>query len=263
MGRSLITDYFDSFRDPSFWMYSTWLEIVTKYRKSRLGLFWALFPPILYTFGVGWFFAHLQRTDPLLFIPHLGIGYVVFRLVTVSLNEATTAYSSHSGFILDGRTRLTDYVLRVAAKASFYVLVAAPVLVVALAVSPAFHWSGLATLIPAILLVLLNIAWMGIVVSIIGARFHDMYELMGSVLMFSFLFTPILWTAEHAPIDSLRGGIARANPLFHLVEVVRAPLLGVDIEPLTLIYLPCLLVAGWGLAMFLYRRYARFVPVWI
>lgn len=263
MRRSLVADYADSFRDPGFWTYSTWLEIVTKYRKSRLGLFWAFFPPALYTFGVGWFYAHMQGSEALRFIPHLGIGYVVFRLVTVSLNESTTAYASHASFILDGRTRLTDYVLRVAAKAAFYFLIATPVIAVALASSPAFHLISLLTLLPALALVLLNIAWMGIVVSIIGARFQDMYELTGSVLMFSFLFTPILWTADQAPVDTLRGGIARANPLFHLVEIVRAPLLGERIEPLTWIYLPCLLVVGWTIAVLVYRRYARFVPVWI
>ena len=263
MERSLFRDYRDSLRHPEFWIYATWLELVTKYRQSRLGMFWAFLPPMLYAFGVGWFFASMQGSSASTFIAHLGIGYVVFRLVTVSLNEAATVFSGHSSFILDGRVRLTDYVLRVIAKASFYFVVAMPVMAVALAISPAFNPWGLLVLPFSVLLVLVNIAWMGVLIGVIGARLSDIYQLVGSILMFSFLFTPIIWYAEQAPITTMRGAIARANPLFHLVEIVRAPLLGEPIERMTYIYLAVMLVIGGGLATLVYRRYARFVPIWI
>lgn len=263
MSRNLLHDYLDTLRSPAFWMYATWLDLVTKYRRSRLGMFWAFFPPVLYTFGVGSFFAHLQGEEAGKFVAHLGIGYMIFRFVTVSLSEATTTYAGHANFILDGRTRLTDYILRVVAKALFYFVLAIPVMACALAISPDFQWIGLVTLLPALALVILNVAWMGAVVSVIGARLQDVYELIGSALMFSFLFTPILWTAASAPPDTLRGAIARANPLFHLVEIVRAPLLGEPIERLTYTYLAVLTMVGWLGAIVVYRRYARFVPMWI
>ncbi|MCL6712232.1 ABC transporter permease [Pseudomonas sp. R2.Fl] len=263
MTRSLFRDYRDSLRFPEFWIYATWLELVTKYRKARLGLFWAFLPPVLYAFGVGWFFGHLQGADPRDFIPHLGIGYVVFRLVTVAVSESTTACASHASFILDGRTRLTDYVLRVVAKALFYFILAIPVLIVALAISHNTHAIGLLTVLPALVVVLLNIAWMGIIVAVIGARLPDVNQLVGSVLMFSFLFTPIIWQAQQIPLGTLRGTIARANPLFHMVEIIRAPLLGEPLEHLTYWYLLAMTIAGWLIAAWVYRKYARFVPMWI
>lgn len=263
MTHQLARDYLRSFRHPEFWIYATWLDLVTKYRRSRLGMFWAFFPPVMYTFGVGAFFARLQSVPAASFIPHLGVGYLVFRLVTVSLSESTTTLAGHANFILDGRVRMTDYVLRVVAKALFYFVLGLPVVSVALVLSPDFRWIGLLTVVPALLLVFLNIAWMGSVVSVIGARLQDIHELVGSALMFSFLFTPILWEASSAPADTLRGGIARANPLFHLVEIVRAPLLGEPIEPWTYAYLAVFTCAGWLVAMVVYRKYARFVPLWI
>lgn len=261
--RSLLKDYSASVRDPGFWIYSTWLELVTKYRRSRLGLVWALLPPVLYMFGVGGFYAHLQGYDAWKFMPHLGMGYVLFRVVTVSLSESTSAYSAHSSFILDGRVRLTDYLLRVMAKALFYLAMAMPALTVMLALNPHFNPVGLLMAIPAFGIVLLNIGWMAVVVSVLGARLQDVHEFIGSALMFSFLFTPIIWSADQAPIETFRGGVARVNPLFHLVEVVRAPLLGEPVERLTYFYLAGMLVFGWIIAAFIYRRYARYVPVWV
>jgi len=263
MSRSLIGDYIDSFRNPGFWTYSTWLELVTKYRRSRLGLFWALCPAVIYMFGVGGFFGHLQGHDPRVFIPHLGIGYVVFRLITISLSESTTTLPAHASFILDGRVRLTDYILRIVAKALFYFGMSLPAVLLAVLMSPQFRIEGLLAAIPAFVLVMLNIGWMGAIGAVLGARLQDVHELIGSILMFSFLFTPIIWFSSQAPIDTLRGAIARANPLFHMVESIRAPLLGEPIETSTYIYLMVMLVGGWLVASFIYRRYARYVPVWV
>ncbi len=263
MSRSLIGDYIDSFRNPGFWTYSTWLELVTKYRRSRLGLFWALCPALIYMFGIGGFFGYLQGHSAAGFIPHLGIGYVLFRLITISLSECTTAFQGHASFIMDGRVRLTDYILRVVAKALFYFVMALPAVAVALLMSPTFHPMGIFTALPFFLMVLLNIGWMGAVVAVLGARLQDVHELIGSILMFSFLFTPIIWYADQAPIDTVRGMIARANPLYHMIESVRAPLLGEPVEQLTYFYLAAMLVFGWLAASFVYRRYARYVPVWV
>jgi ABC-2 type transport system permease protein/lipopolysaccharide transport system permease protein len=263
MKRNLFADYRDSLRFPEFWMYATWLGIVTKYRKSRLGMFWAIAPSALYTFGIGGFYGFLQHISPRTFAAHMGIGYVTFRFITVSLSEATSACSAHASFILDGRVRLTDYVLRVMAKALFYFVCALPVLAVATVISPHFHPEGLVAAIPGLVMVLLNVAWMGVILAIIGARLTDVHELIGSILMFSFLFTPIIWKASQMPAGTVRGTVARINPLFHMVEAVRAPILGELIEPSTYLYLIVMLAAGWLLTFLVYRRYARYVPLWV
>lgn len=263
MGRSLWRDYRDSMSYPEFWIYAMWLDLLSKYRRSRLGLAWAFVPPILYAFGIGAFYAVIGNQPPSRIIPHVGLGYIIYRLVTASLSECTTAFSSHAGFIQDGRVRFTDYILRVIAKALFYLLISIPVIAAALIISPDFHSVGLATLFPAIALVLLNLAWMGALVAVLGARLPDVHELIGSIMMVSFLFTPILWRADQAPFNTLQGFIARLNPLFHLVEVVRAPLLGEPIGRSTFVYLALMTLAGWMIAGWVYRRYARFVPIWI
>lgn len=263
MNRSLIRDYVEALRYPGFWIYSTWLEVVTRHRRTRLGLLWALMPPVLYAFGLGGFLARVQGSDPSEFIAHICIGYVIFRFITVALSEATTACIAHASFILDGRVRLTDYVLRVIAKALFYLLLSTPVVAVALYMSPTFQWEGLFVVIPALILVILNIAWMGVIATIIGARMPDASELVGSALMVSFLFTPIVWHISQTPPGTIRGAIARANPLFHFMEIVRAPLLGEPIERLTYIYLAVLLPVGSALAVWVYRRFARYVPLWV
>ncbi len=261
--RSLWRDLASSLRTPEFWALSSWLDIVVRYRQSRLGLLWVLAPSFAYIWGLGAMFADLQGQAIPVFIAHVGVGYCIFRLVNLTLTESTIAFLAASPFILDGHVRLTDFVLRVLAKALFYFAMSLPALVPALAIAPGLQLDGLALATLTLPLVLANALWIGIVFSLVGSRFPDMGQLVTTVFMFAFLFTPIIWHAGSMPVDTVRGLVVRANPLFHMVEIVRAPMLGEAIEPLTLWYMAALSILGWLVAAAAYRRWARFVPLWV
>lgn len=261
--RSLLPDLGASFRNPEFWALSGWLDIVVKYRQSRLGIFWLLAPAVVYVWGIGGFFASMQHVPVGHFAAYVALGYAVFRIVNTVVIESTTAFASAGAFIMDGHVRLTDFVLRVLAKALFYFAVSLPVILVALALYPELHWEGFLLALGSFPLVLANALWIGIVFALVGARFPDLSQFIGNVFMFAFLLTPIIWHADSMPAGSVRGTLMRFNPLFHMVEVVRAPVLGGQVEAATLYYLGAMTVLGWLLAIVAYRRYARFVPIWI
>ena len=252
-----------SFQQPEFWAYSSWLDIVIRYRRSRLGVLWMLLPPLLYVGGIGYFYGRLMGADLSKFIPHMGIGYVMFRMAAMVINESASVLAGHQSFILDGHVRLTDFVLRVLAKALFYFCAALPVVLVAVAMDPQVGLAGALLSVAGLVLAIVNLLWIGLVVSLIGARYPDTYELMGSIFIFAFIVTPILWSADLVPADSMRGQLIRANPLYHLIEIVRAPLLGEPLDPSTPSYVLVMTLAGWAIAWLCYRRYARFVPLWI
>ncbi|MNR59782.1 hypothetical protein D3C85_1811120 [compost metagenome] len=86
---------------------------------------------------------------------------------------------------------------------------------------------------------------------------------MGSLFIFGFVLTPIIWHADAAPAGSVQGALMRMNPLFHLIEIVRAPILNEPVAASTWAYVAILTVVGWSCAAFVYRRYARFVPIWL
>jgi ABC-type polysaccharide/polyol phosphate export permease len=86
---------------------------------------------------------------------------------------------------------------------------------------------------------------------------------MGSVFMIGFILTPILWYAKDAPMGTLHGTLMRLNPAFHLIEVVRAPLLGEPVDLLSLGVVVAMAVLGWTLWFWAFRRYARYVPLWV
>jgi ABC-type polysaccharide/polyol phosphate export permease len=72
--------------------------------------------------------------------------------------------------------------------------------------------------------------------------------------------TPIMW-----PVSAIPGArfIADVNPFFHLIELVRAPLLGEVAEPLSWIVVLAMCVIGYGLAAVMLTRARPRLVYWL
>lgn len=263
VGASVFKDVWHSLRHPDFWAYSSWLDIVIRYRRTQLGLIWILLAFAFFVVLMGIKYAYLMGRDPHWFLPYLGIGYMVWRFIVMVVNDAVTTLATHRSYIMDGRTRLTDYLLRSLSKATFSFIFAVIVMVFVLLWSNTISVLTLLTLCITFPLLLINMMWIGVCVSFFGARYPDTQEFVGTVLMAGFLLTPIIWDISAFPPDTLRGQITRLNPAFHLVEVIRAPILGHAPENNSILIVIGMAIVGWMLAALMYRRYARFVPLWI
>lgn len=260
---NLITDFRGSLSHRAFWAYAVWLDIVTKYRLTRLGVVWLILPPVAYILGLGNLYALIVNKDPWYFVPHLGLGYVLWRFAIQSVTESADVFTTHQAFIMDGRVRFTDYVLRVFAKSSLYMGIGFLVLLGVFVFDPLVKLEAIPLLLVTVPIYVLNVLWMAMLVALLGARYRDTRELISTGLIFGFLLTPIIWDASLVPPDSVRGVVVRFNPFFHLIEFVRAPILGHAPDTQSLIVVAGLTVFGWLTAVAVYARYSRFVPLWL
>src|SRR5262249_43426709 len=104
-------------------------------------------------------------------------------------------------------------------------------------------WHLLAIL-PGFALVCLNLAWMGLIVAILCARFRDITPIIGAVLQIGFFITPVMWSPKLQRVDPW---IVDVNPFAALIELVRAPLMANEISPALLGLSLLWLVIGSGL----------------
>jgi len=252
-----------SLRNPEFWALSSWLDILVRTRRSYLGPLWLLTPSLVYVFGLGSFFASLHGRTIAEFAAYVALGAIIFRTLMSAVVGSASVFNGSHAFIMDGHMRLTDYLLQSLAKSFFDLLMFLPVTIVALVIHPDVQLSGLLLAVPTTLLIYLNVLWMSVVFSLIGARLPDFAQLLSNVSVFIFLLTPIIWYAEMAPPESLRGQFMRLNPFYHLVALFRAPILGMEVETLSYWYVGTMTLIGLLVATLLYRRYARFVPLWV
>ncbi|KRA46872.1 ABC transporter permease [Pseudoxanthomonas sp. Root630] len=255
----------ESFRKPDHWLYASWLDVITKYRKNALGLFWVFFPPIVYIWGLGLFFRAIRggAPDEAGFLAHMGFGFILFRLMSTVVMEAGGSFGSYLPYIHEGHLRLTDYVLRPLARSAIYFLFAVPLLVIVLVGDAPILPIGVLWASLGLLVVLVNLFLYGTMLAFVGARFPDVNQFFSSVMLAMFLITPIVWFAKDAPVDTMHGMLMRANPFHHMLAVVRGPVLGETIEPLTYTYLGAMTLIGLVLAAVIYGRLAKRMPAWL
>lgn len=260
---SLLEDAKQSLRNYEFWLFSAWLEIVSRYRRSSVGVLWVFLPPVATFCILGYFYAGIIGRDPFQFMPYMGIGFALWRFVTQVMSEASTVFLHSRAFIMDGRIRLTDYILKSIAKAAFFLAAAVLVLCALIALSPDFSVYGVPLAILGFLVFFWNMFCAATSLALIGARHPDFHEITTSIFIFGFLLTPILWYPEGLAVGGARYMLVQINPVFHFIELLRAPLLSRDMTLLSAAYVSVFTVINSVLAAWAYRRFARYVPIWI
>jgi ABC-2 type transport system permease protein len=122
---------------------------------------------------------------------------------------------------------------------------------------------------------------MGVVLGIVCTRFRDIPPIVTNLIQVAFFFTPVMWSpeiigdrswiAEYNPLyhiieivrAPLLGRPVEYNPLYHIIEIVRAPLLGRPVAAQSWLWVGAMLVTGFAVAQFLMSRYRSRVPYWL
>ena len=121
--------------------------------------------------------------------------------------------------------------------------------------------------IPGLALLVVNGVWVAMFFGMVATRFRDVAPLLEALVQLLFYVTPIVWTTRTLKDQSgevaQRAMLAEVNPLYHYLEIVRAPLID---EPLAAyhwgIVLACT-VAGVLITLLAMKRWRFRVPYWV
>ena len=99
--------------------------------------------------------------------------------------------------------------------------------------------------------------------SVLCARYRDLPQIVASLLLVMFYLTPIMWMPSLLPQQNTNVKLLILNPFFHLMEIVKAPLLGNLPSILNWKVSIILGVFGWLVTMFMYGHYKRRIAYWL
>jgi len=242
------------------WGRMGWNDILQRYRRSLLGPFWLTASMAVMVVSLGVLYAELFKAPIDDFLPYLCVGLLIWNLIASFMNEGGTIFTTSESYIKQIRLPYSVYVYR---SAWSKLIIFAHNFVIYFGVLIYFRiWPGAAGLLAilGLLLLILNGALVTVYIGIISARFRDIPQLIGSVVQIIFFVTPIMWKPE---LLSHRAYIADVNPFYHLVEIVRGPLLGH--VPSFQNYLAVFLITAinFGLAGLVFKRFRSRIAYWI
>jgi ABC-type polysaccharide/polyol phosphate export permease len=254
-------DLHDGVRAWRLWTMLGWNDIRRRYRRSLLGPFWMTISMSLLAAALGSLYAQIFHMDIASYLPYLTLGFIVWGFISTSIKECCQAFWSQGEMIKQIRIPFSIYVLRIL-WANFIVLLHTIIIIVPIWIY-FHHWPDLTALmaIPGLVVISLNLAWVGIALAVLNTRFRDVSQIVETVLQITVFATPIMWPVSALGND--RRFIADINPMYHLIELMRAPLLGDT--PSALSWLVALAIAAAGLlfSALLLRRVDRRIVSWL
>jgi ABC-type polysaccharide/polyol phosphate export permease len=242
------------------WTMLGWNDIRQRYRRSTLGPFWITLSVALFIGVLGVIYSRIFHVEVETYLPFLTAGYVTWGFITQVINESCGSFQEGERLIKQIRLPYGLYVFRVVWR-NFIIFLHTIVIFIPVAllfrVSPGFT-AFLA--VPGLVLLLANLSWVALTLAILAARFRDITQIVATVTQILLFATPIMW-----PISTLGGAswIAEVNPLYHLIELVRAPLLGSAPDPLSWAVAIGMLVVGSALSLLLLNRASKRIVFWV
>lgn len=242
------------------WGVLGWHDIRQRYRRSVLGPFWFTLSTLIMVGVLGVLYSMLLRQEIVDYLPYLGVGLVIWQYISSCVNEGATTFISAGYLIKQIRMPLTVHVVRIVWRNFVILMHSLPVLLAFLLIFG--HRPGLEIflVIPGLVILMLQGIWIGVVLGILCARYRDVLPIVGNLLQIAFFFTPVMWLPD---LLRERAWVAELNPFYHLIEIVRAPLIGRQLEISSWIWAMGLLVCGFALAQYLMNRARDRVPYWL
>jgi ABC-2 type transport system permease protein/lipopolysaccharide transport system permease protein len=254
------TEILDGFRAWPIWMVMSWDDIRQRYRRSVLGPFWITLSMGVFILILGVIYSRLFHTPLEHYMPFLTVGYIVWGFISSTTSEACNVFYESAGIIKQIKLPFSIYVMRVVWR-NFIVFLHTIVIYIPVAiyfkVAPT-PYTLLA--LPGLLLVFLNQVWVTTVLGIFSTRYRDMLPIVTTMIQLMMFATPIMWMVGSA--ENLRL-VADANPAYHLIEVVRAPALGMAPQALSWVVVISMTIVGWVLASALMVSKARRIVYWL
>jgi len=222
-----------------------WHDVVSRYRGSILGPFWITISMGAMVMGIGYLYSGLFNQPIEEFMPFVALGIVLFVTIAGVLNEGGQTFVNAASMLSQTSLPLFTFVWRTVLRNLIYlghhVIIVAGVLVwfgVWREAQPFQALVGLA-------LVLVNLAWLCMLLAIGSARFRDVPQIVASVVQIAMLMTPVFWIPGTRFNEA--HAVLAANPFYHLLQAVRAPLLGDGVSAFTYMVLVTMALGGWAL----------------
>jgi ABC-type polysaccharide/polyol phosphate export permease len=262
LGITVEEDLFRGLMRWQLWGRLGWLDVKRRYRRTVIGPFWSSITLAIYVCALGAVGSGLWNQNLHHYLPFLVAGLITWMLISTVINEGCTLLIGSAPLF---RQIGFDYSILAYALIwrNFIVFLHHFVVYSAIVLLLAPNVLGLTTLlaIPGVLLVLLNGLWVALLSGLLCLRFRDVQPLIANIVSVAMFITPIFW-----PPDSLEGTkhfiFVDLNPFFHVVDVVRMPLLGQIPAAESYLWVILIALTGWTATYLFFRRFRCRIAYW-
>ena len=260
MLRRALNDLLSGLGKYELWIYLSWQEVRQRYRRSILGPLWITMSMGVFITFIGPLYSKLFKQNINEYLLGLTLGFIVWNFISSTINDFSQTFISSEQLIKQTRLPYSIYIYKTILRNliifghNFFVII-----VVYFFFPSPLHsqWTLLLIGLP---ILILNLIWMGIFISMVCTRYRDLNPLVANLIQISFFLTPIIWKPEALANNTW---ILKYNIFFHFIELVRSPLVNSLTFSSHLGISMIILAIGMGVSALFYGKYINRISYWI
>jgi ABC-type polysaccharide/polyol phosphate export permease len=238
-----------------------WRDTKRRYRRTLFGPFWTTVSLAVFVTVLGLVWSNLFHQNTKTYLPYLTSGMLCWALFSAICTEGCASFVGQETLIKQLRISFT---LLACATLWRNVIVFFHNMLIYVIIGfyggVPISW-GTLLVIPGFALLCLNSLWIAVLFGAVCARYRDILQLVSNLLQISLFLTPIFWSPDQ--LTGRTALLADLNPLYHLITIVREPLLGRSPELLTWIVVVIGTFAGWVLTIYVMSKFRHRIVYWL
>ena len=245
------------------WLYMAVSEIRRRYQRTAIGPFWVTLSIAIFIGCMGVIFPILWHTDVKTYLPFFSSGFIIWTFVSSVTSEACGTFVDSAGLIKQTSLSYSVYANNVVTRNVIVLLHHLSVYVVIMFIFSVHVGLNTLLFIPGVIILCLTSSWICILFGLLSSRFRDVRQIVSSLLQVSMFVTPIFWAPSQLGSGMKAQLLVGANPLYHFVQIARAPLLCQQPALIDWIVTIFICITGWVMTLRLLGKYNKHLVFWL
>jgi lipopolysaccharide transport system permease protein len=236
-------------------------DILKRYRRSRIGPFWITASMAVLVAGLGIVYSSIFVMPIDEYLPYVAVNFVIWGLISSQVNEGCAAFLESESYMRHFCLPKSAYVLRVVYRnllitAHNFLIIPVVLIVFLIPVRPV-----IILVIPALMLIVLNGLWIGLLLGTLSARFRDVPQTVQSVMQVVFFMTPVMFRTKQ--LGPGMQSVLDFNPFAAFLAIARDPLLGNMPRAQDVIVAVACLCLGWLIVLPFFGKFRDRIVYWL
>jgi len=194
-------------------------------------------------------------------MPHIAAGMMLWLTISSILTDGCAVFIANGGIIKEIPLPITLHSMRLIMRTGITMMHHLVIMVVIIPLFGVPVNYAILLVIPGLLLYVLNAFWVVQLFGTLTARYRDIQQVVQSVMQLCMFVTPIFWKPDL--LSGRRKFIVDWNPLAHMIDIIRKPLLGEVPSVLNYPVVIGLTVVGMLVATFFFGKFRRRITYWL
>ena len=207
------------FKTRRTWWFTAIAKTKARYARTVLGSFWLGISTLLTVLCLGFVYGTVFKVSNFLeYFIYLGFGLVIWTPISEAINQAPLIFSTNSNSLKNSTIKPIFFVCQEwAFQVQSFFQAFIMVFIVFLIFSPGLVLNLLAAPLHFLNLIVF-IFWLQLLISLLGTKYTDLFQLLPIVTNLLFLLSPILYTKKNL---GTFGFIADFNPIYQVLRLLR------------------------------------------